>query len=341
MGEHSGFTTTDTVTISGLDIATDVAANNAKITYPSIDSTKVGYISVTQAVNLDEMESDITINNGKVSYPGSADATELNILDGATLTTTELNYVDGVTSSIQTQLNTKYEEDDSPTFDDTLINSSSIDGNSLKITSTNDGATASSSDQRYANFLSNSGNGGVLRLFRNKSGAVQPMLFCYQQSTTDTQAAIRGYSAGTGVGVKAESTNSTGYAAELVASSSHNGLDCNDTNLKDIRTATFNHEQDAGSKTASFNVDFDTDQNIKATLTANTMTATLQTPVGVGSFKLKLVNGGLATLTWAAQSGSVLWAGGDAPTLTSSGTDIIAFYWDGTNWYGVASLDFS
>ena len=37
----------------------------------------------------------------------TASASELNILDGATLTTTELNYVDGVTSSIQTQLNGK------------------------------------------------------------------------------------------------------------------------------------------------------------------------------------------------------------------------------------------
>lgn len=40
---------------------------------------------------------------------GSAgiDETELEILDGATLTTTELNYVDGVTSAIQTQLGAK------------------------------------------------------------------------------------------------------------------------------------------------------------------------------------------------------------------------------------------
>ena len=37
----------------------------------------------------------------------SATSTELNILDGATLSTTELNYVDGVTSAIQTQLNNK------------------------------------------------------------------------------------------------------------------------------------------------------------------------------------------------------------------------------------------
>ena len=47
--------------------ASDIATNNAKITYPSIDSTKVGFISVTQAVNLDTIESDTATNNAKVS----------------------------------------------------------------------------------------------------------------------------------------------------------------------------------------------------------------------------------------------------------------------------------
>jgi|688.fasta_scaffold499135_2 hypothetical protein len=37
----------------------------------------------------------------------TASATEINILDGALLSTAELNYVDGVTSAIQTQLNDK------------------------------------------------------------------------------------------------------------------------------------------------------------------------------------------------------------------------------------------
>lgn len=37
----------------------------------------------------------------------NATAVELNILDGATVTTAELNYLDGVSSSVQTQLNTK------------------------------------------------------------------------------------------------------------------------------------------------------------------------------------------------------------------------------------------
>ena len=36
--------------------------------YPSADATKVGFISVTQAVNLDTIESDTATNNAKVSY---------------------------------------------------------------------------------------------------------------------------------------------------------------------------------------------------------------------------------------------------------------------------------
>jgi len=47
-------------------------ANNAKISFDSTASTKVGHITVTQAVNLDTMESDIATNNAKVSYTDAA-----------------------------------------------------------------------------------------------------------------------------------------------------------------------------------------------------------------------------------------------------------------------------
>ena len=56
---------------------------------------------------------NLTITPSKITVGGivigSADINEaeLEILDGATLSTTELNYVDGVTSSIQTQINSK------------------------------------------------------------------------------------------------------------------------------------------------------------------------------------------------------------------------------------------
>ena len=93
---------------------------NAQLTKTTAIELKTDYISVTQAVNLDTMETNIGTNNAKATYPGSASSTELNILDGATVTTaelnildgvtstaTELNYVDGVTSAIQTQMDTK------------------------------------------------------------------------------------------------------------------------------------------------------------------------------------------------------------------------------------------
>jgi hypothetical protein len=46
---------------------TNVTANTAKNTYPSADATKVGHLTVTQAVDLDTIETDVTANNAKVT----------------------------------------------------------------------------------------------------------------------------------------------------------------------------------------------------------------------------------------------------------------------------------
>lgn len=58
-------------------------------------------------------------------------------------------------------------------------------------------------------------------------------------------------------------------------------------------------------------------------------------PSGVAySFLLELTNGGLGTQTWFT---NVRWPGGTAPTLTSSGVDVLGFITDdgGANWRGV------
>ena len=49
---------------------------------------------------------------------------------------------------------------------------------------------------------------------------------------------------------------------------------------------------------------------------------------------------GSRTATWPA---SVKWPSGTAPTLTTtaSSVDIVSFYYDGTNYYGQAGLNFS
>jgi hypothetical protein len=52
------------------------------------------------------------------------------------------------------------------------------------------------------------------------------------------------------------------------------------------------------------------------------------------SFILELTNGGVGAITWWS---GVKWAGGTAPTLTTSGVDILGFYSHdgGTTWRGL------
>jgi hypothetical protein len=52
---------------------------------------------------------------------------------------------------------------------------------------------------------------------------------------------------------------------------------------------------------------------------------------------LELTNGGNFTVTWPSY---VKWPFGNAPTLTTGGTDLLVFITDdnGTNWRGVQSI---
>lgn len=83
---------------------------------------------------------------------------------------------------------------------------------------------------------------------------------------------------------------------------------------------------------------------VSATVDTSTTTFTFSNPSASGtacSFTLFLTNGGSQTVNWPA---SVDWAGGTAPTLTSSGVDILTFATidGGTIWYGFAAgLDMS
>ena len=81
------------------------------VTDPTADRTVSLPDATTTLVGTDTTQ---TITNKTLTSPKvnedvvlTSTATELNILDGATLSTTELNYVDGVTSAIQTQLDAK------------------------------------------------------------------------------------------------------------------------------------------------------------------------------------------------------------------------------------------
>lgn len=74
------------------------------------------------------------------------------------------------------------------------------------------------------------------------------------------------------------------------------------------------------------------------TISANTTFTITGVPSGTAcSFSLLLTNGGAYAVAWPA---SVKWAGGNVPTLTESGVDLLTFLTPdgGTTWYGVLSV---
>ena len=89
-------------------------------------------------------------------------------------------------------------------------------------------------------------------------------------------------------------------------------------------------------------IDLEDGNVVSATVDTSETTFTFSNPPasGVeGGFKLYLTNGGSQTVNWPA---SVDWASGSAPSLASSGVDILVFTTidGGTIWYGfVAGLE--
>jgi hypothetical protein len=112
-------------------------------------------------------------------------------------------------------------------------------------------------------------------------------------------------------------------------------------NQKNMVSPTFNQEFDNGNSGTADTINWNNGLKQKSTLTDN-CTFTFTDPPGPCNMILKLIQDGTGgrTVTWPA---SVKWPGGTAPTLSAGGDDIdiVALYFDGTNYFGVASLDFS
>ena len=139
-------------------------------------------------------------------------------------------------------------------------------------------------------------------------------------------------------------------------------IESNGTNLSIYSGAnirfTATNEVHCGTSTLGFSAQTGTDAvsidwgegNKYHLLLENSSTVTFATnPTSACNLLLKVAqgNGGSKVITWAVTSGTIYWAGGgvlntDEPTLTTTDdkTDILTFYFDGTNYFGVASLDF-
>ena len=128
------------------------------------------------------------------------------------------------------------------------------------------------------------------------------------------------------------------------------------TDLVDDTTPTLGGELDAGAHSIGFTmqtatgggdfsttVDWKLGNHMDFTFGAGNETFVFTPPTkpGVYTMSLKQDSTGSRTATWPA---TVKWPGGSPPTLTTTATtgyDVISFRYDGSNYYGVASLDFS
>jgi hypothetical protein len=102
------------------------------------------------------------------------------------------------------------------------------------------------------------------------------------------------------------------------------------------------------SSSGTLELDLENGNHFEVTLTESISTLTLSNPPAsgkAGAFTLAITQGGSGSYT-VSWPGSVQWAGGSAPTLTTDvgAVDILTFitYDAGTTWYGgVFGLDFS
>ena len=106
-------------------------------------------------------------------------------------------------------------------------------------------------------------------------------------------------------------------------------------------TIFFETEIDNGDSGTADTIDWTLGNKQKTLLTGNA-TLTFTDPGGPTSLMYRVVQDttGNRTITWPA---TVKWAGGVIPTLSggANAIDIVAFYFDGTNYYGTFSANFS
>lgn len=111
--------------------------------------------------------------------------------------------------------------------------------------------------------------------------------------------------------------------------------------VRQAGTVTFFQEVVSTGSTA-VTINWTTGQKQVVTLNQPTCTVTFTAPTGVGNFLLRVAqdSSGARVIVWPT---TVKWTGAAAPTLTAaaSSVDIASFYYNGTLYYGVASLNFA
>ena len=107
-----------------------------------------------------------------------------------------------------------------------------------------------------------------------------------------------------------------------------------------LGSATFDREYPNGNSGANKTINWTLGNKQAVTLSEST-TLAFTSPKGACNLVLRLTQGagGSKTVAWP---GSVLWPTDTAPTLSTTAAyeDIACFYFNGSNYYGMATMEF-
>ena len=109
--------------------------------------------------------------------------------------------------------------------------------------------------------------------------------------------------------------------------------------------STFVSEYDNGNSTAAATIDWNNSQKQVITLTADTTLTFTDPAVGVGNFQLRIVQDATGgwDITWP---GNVKWPRATKPRVSvgpaaaAGGETIVSVFWNGSDYYGLGTLDF-
>ena len=232
---------------------------------------------------------------------------EMNILDGVTATSTELNYLD--------------------------ITTLGTSENSKVVTQSAGGVitVGGAAGDQVLNIASHDLVDGGLKLagtLVTSSAAEINKLDGLGASTTELD-----YNDITTLGTVQTSKTVTADASGIV---NHADYVVQRPNFKDYAET---HQAIGSIGGGTQDIDLTSGNVVRGTVDTGTTTFTFSNPrasANSGSFTLILTNGGSQTVNWP---GSVDWAAATAPTLTTSGVDVLTFTTidGGTIWYGFAA----
>jgi len=301
----------DNSTTSGAPAPHAASHTNGTDDIQNATNTQKGLATPAQITVLEAALANV-VEDTTPQLGGDIDLNSKNITAaGPTIiSSTEVSYLDGVSSNIQTQLNTKLAnvvEDTTPQLGGQL----DVNGNSLV-----DGTRE-------------------LLSFSETASAVNELTITNAASTGSPSLTATGDDTNIDLTLAGKGTGTIKLSSDMNA---------NSNDMDNVLTLTYSNEYNNGSKNTTFALNWNNGQKQKVTLNGNT-TMTFTNPLGPCNLLLKIIQDatGSRTITSWNVGNAVKWPGGTAPTLSTTGSaiDLVSFYFDGTNYYGVANLKFS